>query len=135
MPTAPTGTAAASTSTCSARSAPDAGRLRRRRRQPAVPAREREPDAVQALTLLNDPVFVECAAALGERLPQGGRGGRLDGCVRLRADASAAHPGERELAVLARPVRQQRKLGAKEEAVWAGVARVLLNLEEFTTRE
>ena len=32
-------------------------------------------------------------------------------------------------------VAAQRKLGAKDEAVWTGVARTLLNLEEFITRE
>jgi hypothetical protein len=32
-------------------------------------------------------------------------------------------------------IATQKKLGAKDEATWIGVARVLLNLEEFTTRE
>jgi hypothetical protein len=44
-------------------------------------------------------------------------------------------PAERELAVLTELVQRQQKLGAKDEAVWFGVARTLLNLEEFTTRE
>jgi hypothetical protein len=32
-------------------------------------------------------------------------------------------------------VRNQARAGAKEDAVWTGVARVLLNIEEFTTRQ
>jgi hypothetical protein len=32
-------------------------------------------------------------------------------------------------------VETQEKLGAGEQAVWNGVARALLNLAEFTTRE
>jgi hypothetical protein len=44
-------------------------------------------------------------------------------------------PTPEEKAILADLIASQRKLGAKDEAVWAGVGRVLLNLEEFTTRE
>ena len=38
-------------------------------------------------------------------------------------------------AVLAELVQTQQKLRASEEAVYAGVARVLLNLDSFITRE
>ncbi len=44
-------------------------------------------------------------------------------------------PTDRELAALTELVQRQRELGAKDDAVWFGVARTLLNLEEFTTRE
>ena len=44
-------------------------------------------------------------------------------------------PGKEESAVLSELVQKSRQRKAKEEAVWAGVARVLLNLEEFTARE
>ncbi|MCC2669368.1 MAG: hypothetical protein K0Q72_1839, partial [Armatimonadetes bacterium] len=40
-----------------------------------------------------------------------------------------------ELAALRDLVARQQQLGAGEADVWAGVGRVLLNLEEFITRE
>jgi hypothetical protein len=76
---------------------------------------------LQALSMLNNEVFVEAAAALGKRLasmPDGLSGGfRL--CV-------ARNPSEVEVS----------KLKALLEAGgWTAVARVLLNLDEFITRE
>jgi hypothetical protein len=98
------------------------------------PRRDRSVTPLQALTLLNGPVFVECARALGERLR---RAGDAD-AARLRFSFElclSRLPTERELAVLTELVTRQRTLGANEDAVWFGVARTLLNLEEFTTRE
>ena len=89
---------------------------------------------LQALTLLNDPVFVECSRALGERL----RKSKPDDDERLRFAFElclSRSPTERENAILMELVQRQRKLGAKEETVWFGLARAILNLEEFTTRE
>ena len=96
--------------------------------------RDRTTTPVQALTRLNDPVFVEAASALGKRLqklavqPED----RLRGGFRLCLGRS---PEPRELALLLRLVEEQRRLGANEDAVWTGVARTLLNLDEFITRE
>jgi mono/diheme cytochrome c family protein len=96
--------------------------------------RDRSTTPIQALTLLNDPVFVECAQALGRRLislsPE--RDERLRRGFQL---CVARQPSAEELALLVQLVERQRQLGAADEAVWAGVARALLNLEEFTTRE
>ena len=44
-------------------------------------------------------------------------------------------PSDRERAVMTELIAAQRTAGSKDEAVWLGVARVLLNLDEFTTRE
>jgi hypothetical protein len=98
------------------------------------PRRDRSVTPLQALTLLNDPVFVECARALGDRLrkSEGADDNRLRFAFEL---CLARRPADRELAVLAELVRRERRLGAGDEAVWFGVARALLNLEEFTTRE
>ncbi len=100
----------------------------------SCPKRDRSITPLQALTLLNDSVFVECAHALGEVVRKSGDtdGARLRGAFEL---CVSRPPSERELAALTKLVQRQRELGAKDEAVWFGVARTLLNLEEFTTRE
>jgi hypothetical protein len=96
--------------------------------------RERSTTPIQALTLLNDPVFRECTAALGERLRQatGLAGDRVDYAFRLclsRAPTPAEHR------VVLGLIDEQQRLGASEAAVWAGVARTMLNVEAFVTRE
>jgi hypothetical protein len=111
--------------------------------------RARTTTPTQALTLLNDPTFDECARALGARvrssaLPSPPVGGEGSG-VRGQTPADRLHavfllclgrpPVDAEVGILVELVEKQHKLGAKAEAVWLGVARVLLNLEEFTTRE
>jgi hypothetical protein len=96
--------------------------------------RDRSTTPIQALTLLNDPVYVECAQVLGKRLialsPD--RDERLRRGFQL---SLSREPNAGEQALLVRLVETQRGLGAGEDVVWAGVARALLNLEEFTTRE
>jgi hypothetical protein len=96
--------------------------------------RGRSVTPMQALTLLNDPTFAECARALGERLraasPDLGR--RLEHGFQL---CLGRPPDGAEKAVLIELVESQQRLGASEAAVWIGVARTLLNLEPFTTRE
>jgi hypothetical protein len=96
--------------------------------------RDRSITPIQALTLLNDPVFTECAQALGARLRKSSpnRDERLRLGFRLCCGRA---PAAEELAVLVQLVESQRRLGASDEQAWAGVARALLNLEEFTTRE
>jgi len=116
--------------------------------------RDRSNTPLQALNLLNDPVFVEAAQALAVRtLTQAPSSfeARLDWAWRqalgrkpnadevrhmkkyadhqqalLQADAEAVS----KLAPMAAP-RSSRM----ETAVWTGVASVLLNLDEFITRE
>jgi hypothetical protein len=96
--------------------------------------RDRSTTPTQALTLLNDPVFAECAAALGKRLLKmnAPRDERLAFAFRL---CLSRPPSAAERAVLVELVERQQQLGATADAVWTGVARTLLNLEEFTTRE
>jgi hypothetical protein len=98
------------------------------------PRRDRSVTPLQALALLNDPVFVECAKTLGERVRKSAEGD--DDRLRFAFELCLARPpSDRERAVLTELLQRQRKLGAKDDAVWLGVARTLLNLEEFTTRE
>ncbi len=96
--------------------------------------RDRSNTPIQAFTLLNDPTYVECARALGERLRKSApeSEGRLRFGFRV---CLGREPRAQELAVLSDLVRKQAALGASEEAIWTGVGRTLLNLEEFTTRE
>jgi hypothetical protein len=98
------------------------------------PRRVRSTTPIQALTLLNDPTFLESARALGTRLREAGssRETRIAAAFRL---CLGRGPTDAEASVVVELVEKQRQLKAGDEAVWAGVARMMLNLEEFTTRE
>jgi hypothetical protein len=98
------------------------------------PRRDRSNTPIQALTLLNDPAFVECTQALGLRLIQisGGREQRLRQAFPLCLGRPAS---KAELDVMRDLVTKQEQQKQTERSVWTGVARTLLNLEEFITRE
>lgn len=96
--------------------------------------RPRSTTPVQALTLLNDPTFIECAQALGKVL----REASISHEERIRVGfelCMTRPPRAEEMTILLELIETQQKRGAKEDATWNGVARVLLNMEEFTTRE
>ena len=106
--------------------APDAARACSRRMRSNTP--------LQALTLLNDPAYHELAGALAARVLREGPAddeGRLAFAFRL---ALARTPGERESRRLAGLLADARLADPEPEA-WATVARVVLNLDEFITRE
>ena len=95
--------------------------------------RNRSNTPLQALHLANDPVFVELAAALGKRIETAGPpddAGKVAFAFRVcfARDPSSAER-ERVLAYL----EAQRKANSK--TAWNAVARVLMNLDEFITRE
>jgi hypothetical protein len=113
--------------------------------------RERSNTPLQALTLLNDTVFVEGARALGRRIAErtGGTEERIRYVFRL---CLTRPPSERELSRLVQlfeelqalcrdnPKEAARLAGASgqdavETAAWVALARTLLNLDEFVTRE
>lgn len=101
--------------------------------QTACTRRDRSNTPLQALHLANDPVFVELAAGLGKRIAAQSAAddaGRVRWAFRacLARDPSPAE-SERVLAYL----DSQRQ--ADPKTAWAAVARVLLNLDEFITRE
>jgi len=118
--------------------------------------REKSNTPLQALTLLNDTVFVECAQALGKRIveerPKGDVRARLVHGFRL---VLGRQPSEAEVARLTRlfddlltlckavPAEAAKLTGksppigisASEAAAWVALGRALLNLDEAVTRE
>lgn len=103
-----------------------------------VMRRERSTTPLQALTLLNDPVFFECAQSLGGRLRavSGDDGARLAEGM-LRVAGRPPRPGE-NMALAEFLAEARRKASASADpdaAAWTLVARVLLNLESVPVRE
>jgi hypothetical protein len=118
--------------------------------------RDKSNTPLQALTLLNDTVFVECAQALARRvladMPGAMTDQRLDHAFRLclarppdAAERAALGQLYQDVLALGRadPRTAARLLGSSpaagaepaEAAAWVALARTLLNLDEFITRE
>jgi hypothetical protein len=108
--------------------------------------RERSTTPLQALTLLNDPVFFEAAQALALRVLRGAPGDlakRIDYAFDLCFGRPPA-PEEREQISRYYHDRRDRPEAAAMPAAaaidpgpaaWVGVSSILLNLDEFITRE
>ena len=95
--------------------------------------RNRSNTPLQALHLANDPVFVELADGLGKRIEKDGPAddaGKVKFAFRVcfSRDPSPAEAGR----VLAYYTAQAK---ADPKTAWAATARVLMNLDEFITRE
>ena len=132
-------------------------------RSSCVVQRPRTNTPLQALTLLNDPVYVEAAGALARRItteaPSADEGGRIDYGFCL---AAGRKPSKEEQAVLREVLHQElpryqadaattKKLlaaahldqaksamndeAAAEWAAWYHVAEILLNLDETITKQ
>ena len=107
----------------------------------ACTRRSRSNSPLQALNLLNDEVFFEAAKALAwrveEETPGASPAGKIDHAFRLCVGRA---PTAKERARLERYHDEQATLFAKDSATdplpaLLGVSRVLLNLDEFITRE
>jgi hypothetical protein len=101
--------------------------------QTACTRRNRSDTPLQALHLANDPTFMEIAHALAGRITREGPAddaGRVDYAFRL---CFSRCPGSAERSRLLAYLVQQRQ--AEPTQAWTMVARVLLNLDEFITRE
>jgi hypothetical protein len=94
-------------------------------------SRRRSSDTpLQALNLLNDPVFYEAAQALGYRVRSEGPAD-LEGRIQFAFALAVGRPASpREVARLKTYIDNQNG-----EAAWTGLGRVLLNLDEFIVRE
>jgi hypothetical protein len=110
---------------------------------------------LQALNLLNDPVFVEAAQALAVRVLRETAGKPLDERLQHAFEIALDRPaGPAELEGLIDYYKRQTSLFEQdrasaasfspvtlpgysrvETAAWTGVASVILNLDEFITRE
>lgn len=112
----------------------------------ACSRRRRSNSPLQALNLLNDPVFFEAAQAFAYRLITTTPAGQRVDDAFLHAVGRLPSPKERERilrllddqasALAAQPAEAARLLPVKpDEAAWVTAARVLLNLDEFITRE
>jgi len=120
----------------------------------ACTRRDRANNPVQALTLLNDEAFIEMAQGLAVRVlrrPMGDDRARLERLFRI---CLAREPSKAEHGVLERLLTAERQADAPakftkfaphawlpegitdhELAAWTTVARAVLNLDEFITRE
>ncbi len=101
--------------------------------------RERSNSPLQALTLLNDPVYVEAARALADRLI---RETLADDEARVRLGfrvCLARLPKPEEMASIVAFYRAQRDrarpVESAERTAWTAVARAILNLDETITKE
>ncbi|MBL8234909.1 MAG: DUF1553 domain-containing protein, partial [Bryobacterales bacterium] len=96
--------------------------------------RIRSNSPLQALTLLNDEAYFEFAEALSARLAKV----EGDDAARLKqgfAYAVNRAPSDVEAARLMKLLAAQRDAKKDEKAAWTAISRVLLNLDEFMTRE
>jgi hypothetical protein len=99
-----------------------------------VVKRSRSNTPLQALTLLNDPVYVEAAQAFAKRITTESADTSVDGRLRhaLRL-ALAREPRAQEMSVLRQLHASQSSL--KDEAsAWTAIATALLNLDETITK-
>lgn len=110
----------------------------------ACTRRERSNTPLQALTLWNDPVFVECAQNLGARLlkevpaDDGDAASVIERRIRLAYELCFSRPPtDDELQVVERLYKEAagKQTVHSDRAAAFAVARVLLNLDEFITRE
>ena len=116
--------------------------------------RERSNTPLQALNLLNDAVFVEAARALALHVLEGSGGDAASGLREAFRRCLSRDPDESELQHLKDYLATQMAIFDSEPdraaefmplavpgvdrieaAAWTGVASVLLNLDEFITRE
>ncbi|HTD88314.1 MAG TPA: DUF1553 domain-containing protein, partial [Candidatus Binatia bacterium] len=91
--------------------------------------RERSNNPLQALTLLNDGTFFECAQALGRTLASLS-GSREQVMTHAFKRCLGRAPRAEELARLDAFFEKQ-----PPELAWVAIARTLMNLDEFITRE
>jgi mono/diheme cytochrome c family protein len=106
----------------------------------ACTKRNRSNTPIQALTLLNDASFLECADFLVKRIESEGGGtdrARIDFLFKTALGRAATQPETETIGRLLFAERNDLQIEAakREKSAWLAVARVLLNTDEFITRE
>ena len=103
----------------------------------ACTRRERSNTPLQALTLMNDPVFFECAQALGRNVAALTEATTKEKVRRVFTAVLSRAPTQAELDRLMEFHEVQTRLanGAPETSTFVAMARTLMNLDEFVTRE
>ena len=101
--------------------------------QTACTKRNRSNTPLQALHLANDPAFVEFAAALGSRIEKEGGATDVQRIEFAYRVCFGRTPSADEAEVAMKYFEAQKK--ADPKTAWARLARVLMNLDEFVTRE
>ena len=106
--------------------------------------RMRSNTPLQALTLLNDPAFVEIARGLALRILDDCRSPRDDGdrieyafllCLGRRPRDAERRTLEEYLKAGRSTTKDSKRSASTPPPEWIGLARILLNLDEFVTRE
>jgi hypothetical protein len=96
--------------------------------------RVRSNTPLQALTTLNEPLFVECARALGAlALKEGGATDEARLAWTFRRCVARAPTADEAATLLDFLKRQAARLG--QDPAWTAVARVILNLDETITKD
>ena len=97
--------------------------------------RSRSNTPLQALTLLNDPVYVEAARALAARVVRESPEATVPARIRYAFQVCLARaPSAVESAALERLHAQQAAAHPATETAWQAVALALLNLDEMITK-
>ncbi|MEI6464491.1 MAG: PSD1 and planctomycete cytochrome C domain-containing protein [Verrucomicrobiota bacterium] len=97
--------------------------------------RSRSNTPLQALTLLNDPVYVEAARAFARRIQLERPAATLVERIRYAFELGLSRsPSAVEAAALERLFAQQQAAHASETIAWEAVAAALLNLDEMITK-
>ena len=103
-------------------------------RQDCVAMRARTNSPLQALTLLNDPAYIEAADALANLIMDLSAKSDGDRLVYAFRRAVTRAPSAVELQELTRLLSGFRETADDETEVWVSLARVLLNLDEAITK-
>ena len=96
--------------------------------------RNRSNTPIQALTLLNETSFVECATALGVRINRESVQEERQRINLLFQTCLGRLPTDQEAKMLSAVMSEERQEAPKGNP-WITAACVLLNLDEFITRE
>jgi hypothetical protein len=97
--------------------------------------RSRSNTPLQALTLLNDPVYVEAARAFAKRIVAEQPEGSVEARIGRAFQLAVARPATTAEITTLSKLYAAEKSASGEQAAWYAVASALLNLDETITKE